>query len=350
METNINIKHYTKLDGKTFAFFGEFNYFPDYHIRRSPERLVEALGGKILSEVSPSLNYLIIGEKRGKGRSDAIRDAKKLNDKHQATIQVLTEKEFLNLVCPKIEKCVFAFIGTFSKGIEGIDGGAAALLSPYHVQLIDTVAPHLDYLIIGDRRGKGKTTYIRDAEEYNSKGAQISILTETQFFDLLSHQKNPTHVTKLDLPSLIMQLRNVLDPKRIERALQMLQKESYHLYTDIKDDFVGGIVKSQTNPDLQYSCFMSEHGEYTCYDNDLNQCMGLQGKVCKHIIVLLLGMSQSGGMKPENAYHWAKNCYRKKPKNNDHISSEMLLRYKSAQLGEIDWRPIETIPEDYYAT
>jgi hypothetical protein len=26
-----------------------------------------------------------------------------------------------------------------------------------------------------------------------------------------------------------------------------------------------------------------------------------------------------------------------------------LLRYKGAEAGEIDWRPTETVPEDYYA-
>jgi hypothetical protein len=29
--------------------------------------------------------------------------------------------------------------------------------------------------------------------------------------------------------------------------------------------------------------------------------------------------------------------------------SDTLLRYKGAEAGEIDWRPTETIPEDFYA-
>ena len=28
---------------------------------------------------------------------------------------------------------------------------------------------------------------------------------------------------------------------------------------------------------------------------------------------------------------------------------DTLLRYKGAQAGEIDWRPTETMPEDFYA-
>jgi hypothetical protein len=29
--------------------------------------------------------------------------------------------------------------------------------------------------------------------------------------------------------------------------------------------------------------------------------------------------------------------------------STTFLRYKGAEAGEIDWRPTETMPEDYYA-
>jgi hypothetical protein len=29
--------------------------------------------------------------------------------------------------------------------------------------------------------------------------------------------------------------------------------------------------------------------------------------------------------------------------------SATFIRYKGAEAGEVDWRPTETIPEDYYA-
>jgi len=31
------------------------------------------------------------------------------------------------------------------------------------------------------------------------------------------------------------------------------------------------------------------------------------------------------------------------------LLSDTILRYKSATAGELDWRPMETVPEDYYA-
>jgi hypothetical protein len=29
--------------------------------------------------------------------------------------------------------------------------------------------------------------------------------------------------------------------------------------------------------------------------------------------------------------------------------ADLFLRYNGAEAGEVDWRPTETIPEDYYA-
>ena len=31
------------------------------------------------------------------------------------------------------------------------------------------------------------------------------------------------------------------------------------------------------------------------------------------------------------------------------MTTKPLLRYRGAQAGEVDWRPTETVPEDYYA-
>ena len=36
-------------------------------------------------------------------------------------------------------------------------------------------------------------------------------------------------------------------------------------------------------------------------------------------------------------------------KTTKNYVSETLLKYKGMQAGEVDWRPTETIPEDYYA-
>ena len=39
----------------------------------------------------------------------------------------------------------------------------------------------------------------------------------------------------------------------------------------------------------------------------------------------------------------------KRPGSDSELAAETFLQYKAAQAGEIDWRPTETIPEDFYA-
>ena len=55
---------------------------------------------------------------------------------------------------------------------------------------------------------------------------------------------------------------------------------------------------------------------------------------------------------PATADSWVVEAGKKNPRWNKMVQNYMadsLLKYKGAQAGEIDWRPTETIPEDYYA-
>jgi hypothetical protein len=49
---------------------------------------------------------------------------------------------------------------------------------------------------------------------------------------------------------------------------------------------------------------------------------------------------------PVNA--WVNPSKQQKPAIDKDAMSETFLRYKEAEAGEVDWRPTETIPEDYY--
>jgi hypothetical protein len=110
-----------------------------------------------------------------------------------------------------------------------------------------------------------------------------------------------------------------------------------------------GVVKSQTDPDLVYACRLTAKGDFCCCTQNLFACGGLRGALCKHLLVLLVGLSQSGVLDPAAANAWAKESRKKKPKLDGEGMSATFIKYKGAQAGEIDWRPTETIPEDYYA-
>jgi len=56
-----------------------------------------------------------------------------------------------------------------------------------------------------------------------------------------------------------------------------------------------------------------------------------------------------GELEAASACEWVLASRRKDPKLDKEIMTATFLRYKGAQAGELDWRPTETIPEDYYA-
>lgn len=129
----------------------------------------------------------------------------------------------------------------------------------------------------------------------------------------------------------------------------MLKSESFQLYSDCAPDVVTGIVKSQSNPDLTYACRLSVDGYFSCCTQNLNACGGLRGALCKHILVLIIGLAKSGEIDAVKASQWVLSSRIQKPKLHAELMTETFLKYKGSEAGEIDWRPTETIPEDYYA-
>ena len=77
--------------------------------------------------------------------------------------------------------------------------------------------------------------------------------------------------------------------------------------------------------------------------------MGMQGVICKHLLVLLVGLSRAGELDPGRALEWVRKAAKKRPVTDTDLAANAFLQYKGAEAGEIDWRPTETVPEDFYA-
>ena len=153
----------------------------------------------------------------------------------------------------------------------------------------------------------------------------------------------------MGVEKLIKQLQDKVDKPRLQKALKMLKAERFQLFSETGENEVVGVVKSQTDPDLVYSCRLTKKGAFACCTQNLNACGGLRGKPCKHLMVLLIGLAQGGELDPTTASKWVKSCLGCKPELDKEYMSTILLRYKGAEAGEVDWRPTETLPEDYYA-
>ncbi|MBX9691246.1 MAG: pentapeptide repeat-containing protein [Cyanobacteria bacterium] len=152
-----------------------------------------------------------------------------------------------------------------------------------------------------------------------------------------------------DFNAFMEKLQKDVDSSRLKKALAMLKNESFQLFSEVSSNSITGVVKSQTNPELVYSCRLMSGGSFSCCTQNLNQCGGLSGALCKHLLVLLIGLSRAGELNSTDAEVWMNLSKLQKPTLDKDIMSETLLKYQSAVRGEIDWRPTETIPEDYYA-
>lgn len=154
---------------------------------------------------------------------------------------------------------------------------------------------------------------------------------------------------KIDLPAFIKNLTANTDASRMSKVTKMLRADRFQLFSQVTDDHVTGVVKSQTDSSLLYACRLGANGQFFCCTQNLNHCGGLRGALCKHILVLAIGLAQSGELDPTTANVWAKASRNKKPELDKDDATATFVRYKGAEAGEIDWRPTETIPEDYYA-
>ena len=52
-----------------------------------------------------------------------------------------------------------------------------------------------------------------------------------------------------------------------------------------------GVVKSQSSKDLVYSCRLAADGAFGCCTQNLRPCGGLRGALCKHLLVLIVGLA-----------------------------------------------------------
>jgi hypothetical protein len=159
----------------------------------------------------------------------------------------------------------------------------------------------------------------------------------------------PTLTDSLTLEQFMDRLRFKVDGGRLANALQMLKAERFQLFSEVEENYVVGVVRSQSSAARVYSCRLAAGGTYSCCTQNLRVCGGLGGGVCKHLLVLIVGLARKGQVNLGEVDRWV-SCSRGQRHIMDReAASAVFLRYKGAEAGEVDWRPTETIPEDFYA-
>lgn len=152
-----------------------------------------------------------------------------------------------------------------------------------------------------------------------------------------------------DIATFLKALELRADKQKIDKATKMLKASGFQLFNDITAEHLAGVVKSQSDPDLVYACRIDHEGKYACCTQNLNVCGGLRGSICKHLLVLIIGLVKAGELDPATIDGWVAKSNDTKPELDKESMGEIFIRYKGAEAGEVDWRPTETVPEDYYA-
>src|SRR5262249_28616337 len=83
---------------------------------------------------------------------------------------------------------------------------------------------------------------------------------------------SPPRAGALDFDTFVEHLNRKVERARMEKAGSMLQAEAFQLFAEVKDDHLVGVVKSQSNPELVYSCRLAADGTFGCCTQNLRPC------------------------------------------------------------------------------
>ena len=333
-----------------WAFFGNFAVWPTYH-GGSPGEVAHRRGARVQETLDEKVDVVVFGDLKGTGRAEAKKKAEKLvaPGGKKPKLTILDEASYRSMVAIDLKGKRFAFVGGFDFSPEGPEllvkmaeaAGAGA----------GEIDEDLDYLVVGPRRGPSKVALQNKAAKLVEEGAEIVSLDEAAFLELVRVDKPKKSAAGggLDFPSFVNQLSGFMDQKRMGRALDMLRSDRFKLFSNHDAEHLVGVVRSQTGAGSVYASWLKPDGTYGCAEPSLSACMGLQGAVCKHLLVLVIGLVRTGQISPDQALQWLSTASRKGPKVDTKLCAQTFVQYKGVEAGTVDWRPTETIPEDFYA-
>lgn len=332
--------------GKTVALFGEFAVWPSYH-GGTPAELAKRLGAKVVDRLDERTDLVVFGDRKGTGRAEAKKKAERLLTGPKVRLTMLDEAAFRELVRIDLRGKRFAFVGGFDCAPE--DGLLKGMVEGVGATLAE-VDESLDYLVVGNRRGPSKVALQNKAKALNEAGAHISLLDESAFLELVrTDAPQKTSGSGQDFAGFISQLYGNVNEGKLGRALDMLRTDRFKLFARLDEQHLVGVVRSQSGSGSVYASWLTPEGKYGCSQPDLSECMGLQGSACKHLLVLVVGLAQTGQLPLGQAMDWIRATSGKPPKKNNTLCAETFVQYKGAEAGQLDWRPTETVPEDFYA-
>lgn len=150
-----------------------------------------------------------------------------------------------------------------------------------------------------------------------------------------------------DFEGFINSLRLHIDSRRLDNVFQVLMKERFRIYFELEKTSIVGVLENPRHKGVIFACTLSEDGKFCCCTQDLNFCTGAKGVLCKHMLILIVALAKAGKLDLTATLRWILASQLQKPNLIKEICADILLKLYGVKVGENDWAPVLTVPEDY---
>jgi uncharacterized protein YjbI with pentapeptide repeats len=119
------------------------------------------------------------------------------------------------------------------------------------------------------------------------------------------------------------------------------------LWSEGDEDGVRGVVPESAKSTTFRACRLTSAGAHECCKQDFTLCTDAGKGMCQHVLVLLLDLARRERIALADALRWARLSLAHDRSADPEILARVFASY--AESTQTDYRPNETLPEDYYA-
>lgn len=149
-----------------------------------------------------------------------------------------------------------------------------------------------------------------------------------------------------DYPALVQLLGYVLQP-RWSHVASHVTAGLAPLWAEVDADRAHAVVPAAVGATTFHACRITRAGRFQCATPDLAPCPDAADGVCRHVVCLVLSLVQREHLSAEDAARWLQRSLAHDAGLDRDALGEVFARY--AETIQADYRPNETLPEDYYA-
>lgn len=119
------------------------------------------------------------------------------------------------------------------------------------------------------------------------------------------------------------------------------------LWAQVTEDGLRGVVPEAANATTFRACHLSSAGAHQCGTQNFTLCEDAAKGLCKHLVALLLDLAKTERLPLGDAARWARLSLAHEGQLDKNLLAAIFAQY--ADSTQSDYRPNETLPEDYYA-